>query len=1238
MCLRVLWSAVIFSPVGLFIRVIDTFQFHFRMSAFGSAVFGSGSGSGLLSGGYFLSGHGEPQVAVPLLAGAIQRHYKKMQQYFFLPIYFIFALLLTIILLVHRVNWFTSRAEFYYETTSNAVLGAAAFEAVNNTDDLATWLLRLEEVGTLTLARTTRGVGERAAVANDDRMELLEMINVRQLRARPESCDSRQIGIIFPLAREIMRRKSCILSFSPTQASLTPFGPNATFIPSLRQPSSRRLSIMPRVAKFYDVTEQSIEFSAPVLLPRGGKLGVNASSASPSTTTMPPTTTTAGAPSAAPSSMSAMADLLKKNYIDDATRVVVVDVVGHFSVDDVYVATSFVFQRSTVGRVYTEAFSTVFYVIRVPLPFVALDFLLLLSVLFLFALTCVDIRETFLIQFHTSSVQLAKSSSLWRTTLNADQRRASDASSTSAAAVGQLPFAMRIRRLVYATTSILRFWELSTLLLLCITSYVVALRLQLWFVNPPPDDGSEQAIVSGYTWTVDYMSTFQSSYEMCCYSYMLVALRFVYCCQYLNGLNLIANTVRFGSQELMRVFFLSSFMMAGFGVAASVLYGTRIYKCRTLPQAIAFLVRSWISADVRFENYAAMQDAVGILNEVFMTCFFLLFWMLLLNLVVAIVSSAFAAGQRDRDQADSFLTVLRQYVTLSDACYTQDHHTSLHTWEAVSAALPAGEREKPLSNEVRAFLSRFRASNVERVSATQVLATAGISLKGSYRSRLQLLFSRRRQRVAAFIRLSAVAPDVQWSLSEFSACLGNIVGPADTWPMELFRDCWRSLMKQNQTTELAEKTHARNLSMLRSLRVTVCALQGVAIEAMVMKRSRSMRMPPPAAPTTTTRLGEQEESSRPGATLSSPDAAPLEPSTAPPVGHGLTMRHGSLRRAEPQPSDVSSSSSSTTDGSDVQGVEDAFSFGPSTSMVAQASRVIPARRRAGSRFPREREVALASVAKREAPRTLSESTIPQKEVPTAEQPAAPFVSLLDSVRARMLRGSATSEGTATSIRHSAGSFPPPQEEVGGAIDEDCSSAAGPPRLQPTASVPAEELDSSTLREMLKQHDVALGGLLRRHVAAAATNLPSAPPQREEESIAPPSSPPPPPSSSGLVGVPFSSGPARTEATDDILSALLAEGPPAGSIRPTPPSLRASLNLRQSAGATPPPQHPFQLGPPPPLSRATLPKAPVPSVRSSHPDEENDDNDDVVDAFTASLLSSSKRPNSLQSHHFSEADL
>lgn len=236
---------------------------------------------------------------------------------------------------------------------------------------------------------------------------------------------------------------------------------------------------------------------------------------------------------------------------------------------------------------------------------------------------------------------------------------------------------MRLPRLAWL---MITPWQVVTFLTLSIIVAITVIRLKEWsdalqWASGVPQISSptKAALFTQYQEAVQAVNIFKLTYELYGYAFMLMVARFGYATQYLSKLSLVARTFREAVGDLVRVGRVFAVSLLIFAMIFHAIWGQVIPSMRTLSRTAIVLLRCIISGDADATDYAAMREGTfSVGADILLACFYVLFWLLLMNFVTSIISSAFMNNYVEERRSDTIMGVIQTYVLFNADFYYID--------------------------------------------------------------------------------------------------------------------------------------------------------------------------------------------------------------------------------------------------------------------------------------------------------------------------------------------------------------------------------------------------------------------------------------------------------------------------------------------------------------------------------------------------------------------------------------
>eukprot|EP01064_Diplonema_japonicum_P033326 TRINITY_DN6527_c0_g1_i1.p1 TRINITY_DN6527_c0_g1~~TRINITY_DN6527_c0_g1_i1.p1 ORF type:complete len:1045 (+),score=296.13 TRINITY_DN6527_c0_g1_i1:52-3186(+) len=113
--------------------------------------------------------------------------------------------------------------------------------------------------------------------------------------------------------------------------------------------------------------------------------------------------------------------------------------------------------------------------------------------------------------------------------------------------------------------------------------------------------------------------------------------------QYNEKLNILTETINVAVGDLVGVILLGAIVVVGFAISAHVLYGDDLEDFRHLRHSIGTLLRTLVSGEM--PQYTAMLELHRWETRALVLSYYLLVWLILLNMILAIITGSFSSVQ-----------------------------------------------------------------------------------------------------------------------------------------------------------------------------------------------------------------------------------------------------------------------------------------------------------------------------------------------------------------------------------------------------------------------------------------------------------------------------------------------------------------------------------------------------------------------------------------------------------------
>ena len=188
-------------------------------------------------------------------------------------------------------------------------------------------------------------------------------------------------------------------------------------------------------------------------------------------------------------------------------------------------------------------------------------------------------------------------------------------------------------------------WDLFEGVMLFCLVVAYYFRIQLWLDGGELDDGDDQkSDETMYLDLTEYGYKFERASTFLAIVATMAWLRVLRIIQHNERLGVLSQTIRFASGELISLFFIYMSVLIAYSVGATALFGADFRQMSSIHASFGYLSRLTVSAEVG-SDWDQLSDIHPQLLGPFLGSFMLLGWLILLNMVLAIVSGSFAMVQ-----------------------------------------------------------------------------------------------------------------------------------------------------------------------------------------------------------------------------------------------------------------------------------------------------------------------------------------------------------------------------------------------------------------------------------------------------------------------------------------------------------------------------------------------------------------------------------------------------------------
>jgi hypothetical protein len=217
-------------------------------------------------------------------------------------------------------------------------------------------------------------------------------------------------------------------------------------------------------------------------------------------------------------------------------------------------------------------------------------------------------------------------------------------------------------------TNAVDVWLALDFIVLAVLTAYCALRFNLWAFAaeqfPPPDGDDDLADALGRV--LAYAGKEEAARDVGAWLLLCTVFRFLYSLRYVSRVSLVFETLAAAATDFVSTVMLSLTVVLAYALAGMLLWSTNSAGFRSLGRAVLFLFNFMISVDVG-DNYADLERVHPTVTTIFFVTLFLISWCVLMNVLVAVLATAFAAAAMTQ-------TIIRRPVWTVDNV-TRDLHS-----------------------------------------------------------------------------------------------------------------------------------------------------------------------------------------------------------------------------------------------------------------------------------------------------------------------------------------------------------------------------------------------------------------------------------------------------------------------------------------------------------------------------------------------------------------------------------
>ena len=177
-------------------------------------------------------------------------------------------------------------------------------------------------------------------------------------------------------------------------------------------------------------------------------------------------------------------------------------------------------------------------------------------------------------------------------------------------------------------------------------SHALYFRMLLWRDGPDLHDGPELELNETFESLFAYGYDYERSNTYVGISVVFAWIRLFRFLQFNSRLGVLSETVANASADLISIFLIFIIVLVGYGIGGSALYGVDHKNFSSWWLAISYLLRLLISAEVD-QHYDELKVIHPDWTGLYMSSFMVITWVILLNMILAIITGSFVSVQEN---------------------------------------------------------------------------------------------------------------------------------------------------------------------------------------------------------------------------------------------------------------------------------------------------------------------------------------------------------------------------------------------------------------------------------------------------------------------------------------------------------------------------------------------------------------------------------------------------------------
>ncbi|KAJ9467940.1 Polycystin-2 [Diplonema papillatum] len=190
----------------------------------------------------------------------------------------------------------------------------------------------------------------------------------------------------------------------------------------------------------------------------------------------------------------------------------------------------------------------------------------------------------------------------------------------------------------------LALWDAYDVVFVVFVGHCAYYRMFLWANGPGLHDGGSKGRAAMFSSLFDYGYHFERSNTFVGITVFLAWIRLFRFLQYNSRLGVLSDTVNHAKGDLIAMFAIFLIVLIGYGIGGSALYGVDHENFSSTWNSMSYLLRLLISAEVDM-YFGELRKIHPDWTGFFFASYMVITWVILLNMILAIITGAFVAVQ-----------------------------------------------------------------------------------------------------------------------------------------------------------------------------------------------------------------------------------------------------------------------------------------------------------------------------------------------------------------------------------------------------------------------------------------------------------------------------------------------------------------------------------------------------------------------------------------------------------------